>query len=85
MAPAVAGPEIITFRMSQVAVLMVDKTKLSAFPWRLHRLCAAESREKSKTSSFSEMENDSESGTNKEGDVALKGESKSISEMLSLK
>lgn len=32
MAPAVAGPEIITFRMSQVAVLMVDKTKLSAFP-----------------------------------------------------
>lgn len=41
--------------------------------------------EKSKTSSLSEMENDSESGTNKEGDVALKGESKSISEMLSLK
>lgn len=41
--------------------------------------------EKSKTSSLSEMENDSESGANKEGDVALKGESKSISEMLSLK
>lgn len=41
--------------------------------------------EKSKTSSWSEMENDSESGTNKEGGVVLKGESKSISEMLSLK
>lgn len=32
MAPVVAGPEIITFRMSKVAGLMVDKTKLSAFP-----------------------------------------------------
>lgn len=41
--------------------------------------------EKSKTSSWSEMENNSESGTNKEGGVVLKGESKSISEMLSLK
>ena len=40
---------------------------------------------KSKTSSLSEMENDSESGTNIEGAVALKGESKSVSEMLSLK
>ena len=35
---------------------------------------------KSKTSSLSEMENDSESGTNIARAVALKGESKSVSE-----
>lgn len=32
MAPVMAGPEIITSRMSKVAVLMVDKIKLSASP-----------------------------------------------------